>query len=145
MPGRFVVYGQRVQSAKREAARRLRQGMTSEEKLLWGAIRGPGRGGPHFRRQQVIDGFIVDFYSNVLGLVIEVDGDVHQEQKDYDRERDRVLLERGLIVLHFTNDEIRYDLERVMNEIATVATRAMLGQSAPRPSPERGGGGGGVS
>ena len=145
MPGRFIVYGQRVQSAKREATRRLRRRMTPEEKLLWGALRGLGQGGPHFRRQQVIDGFIVDFYSNVAGLVIEVDGDVHLGQVDYDRDRDQVLADRGLAILHFTNREILHDLERVMNEIASAAVRANLDRPAPRPSPERGGGGGGVS
>lgn len=142
MARRFIVYGQRIQDAKREAARRLRRRMTPEENLLWQALR-RDPGGSHFRRQQIIDGFIVDFYSNVRGLVIEVDGAVHLAQQEYDRERDQALLTRGLTVLHFTNLDIRNHLERVMNEIAEATPRSAQGQSQG-PSPERGGDGGGV-
>ena len=47
--------------------------MTPAEKILWNELRA-NKLGVHFRRQQVIAGFIVDFYCHKSALVIEVDG-----------------------------------------------------------------------
>jgi very-short-patch-repair endonuclease len=52
--------------------------------------------GVHFRRQQVIEGFIVDFYCHKAALVIEVDGDIHDLQQEEDASREKVLSEMGL-------------------------------------------------
>jgi len=52
--------------------------------------------GVHFRRQQVIAGFIVDFYCHKAALVIEVDGDIHDLQQEEDTRREKVLSELGL-------------------------------------------------
>ena len=70
MPWRYVIRGQQVQAVKKESSRRLRKEMTPEESLLWEVLR-DGKLGVKFRRQQVISGFIVDFYSHTLGLVVE--------------------------------------------------------------------------
>lgn len=53
--------------------------------------------GVHVRRQQVIQGFIVDFYGHRAGLVIEVDGDVHDLQKEEDERREKVLSPSGML------------------------------------------------
>src|SRR5579872_5787021 len=98
---------------KRELARKMRRAMTPAEVLLWRCLCANRLGSLHFRRQQVIDGFIVDFYCQVAALVIEVDGDVHNGQTEYDAERDRILASRGLKVLRFSN-------EQILEEIATV-------------------------
>ena len=50
--------------------------MTPAEKILWQELRA-NKLGVHFRRQQAIAGFIVDFYCHKAGLVVEVDGDIH--------------------------------------------------------------------
>ena len=68
--------------------------------------------GVHFRRQQVIQGFIVDFYCHRAGLVVEVDGDVHDLQQEEDERREKVLSEVGLRVVRFGNDEVVRDAER---------------------------------
>jgi very-short-patch-repair endonuclease len=47
--------------------------------------------GVYFWRQQVIQGFIVDFYCHRAGLVIEVDGDVHDLQREEDEGREKAL------------------------------------------------------
>ncbi|MCC6986377.1 MAG: DUF559 domain-containing protein [Anaerolineales bacterium] len=47
--------------------------------------------GVHFRRQQVIQGFIVDFYCHRAGLVVEVDGDIHDLQKEEDERREKAV------------------------------------------------------
>jgi very-short-patch-repair endonuclease len=71
--------------------------MTPAEKILWEELRGD-KLGVHFRRQQVIQRFIVDFYCHRAGLVVEVDGDVHDLQKEQDERREKVLTEMGLRV-----------------------------------------------
>lgn len=79
--------------------------MTPAEKLLWKEVRA-NKLGVRFRRQQVIQGFIVDFYCHYAGLIVEVDGDVHDLQKEEDERREKVLSELGLRVVRFRNDEV---------------------------------------
>jgi very-short-patch-repair endonuclease len=73
--------------------------MTPEERILWQHLRHHQVDGLQFRRQYVIEGFIVDFYCPAALLVIEVDGSVHAQQQVYDDERDRVLDMHGLRIL----------------------------------------------
>ncbi|MFP4120840.1 MAG: endonuclease domain-containing protein [Coleofasciculus sp.] len=94
-----IVIGQKVTSAKVRRAKELRRQMTPEEKILWQHLRANRLNGFHCRRQQIIDGFIADFYCHAARLVIEVDGKIHQHQAEYDAERDRVLSARGLQLL----------------------------------------------
>ena len=72
-----ITGGQKVKQEKVELARHLRQEMTPAEMKLWSLIRRRQINGCRFRRQQIIAGFIVDFYCPELALVIEIDGDVH--------------------------------------------------------------------
>jgi len=88
MPPKNVVIGQKIYPQKALRARELRQSMTEAEKLLWQHLRVNRLNGWHFRRQQLIAGFIVDFYCHAAGLVVEVDGSVHDNQIDIDLERD---------------------------------------------------------
>ena len=112
-----IVIGQRVAPDKVAQAQRLRQQMTEEEKRLWQRLKGNRLAGLHFRRQQVIDGFIVDFYCHAVGLVLEVDGHIHERQSAYDAERDRILRARGLHILRIPNAAIRADIESVVQKI----------------------------
>ncbi len=96
--------------------------MTAEEGILWQHVRGNQLQGFHFRRQQVIDGFIVDFYCHAAGLVVEVDGGIHEQQAGYDAERDRVLAGRGLRILRIQNEEVRNDLAMVLRRIGAYLT-----------------------
>ena len=89
--------------------------------MLWAALRKNQLAGLHFRRQQIIDGFIVDFYCHAAGLVIEVDGSVHAKQTAYDAERDRILAARGLRVLRVGNAEVLQDCPAVLAQIAAAA------------------------
>jgi very-short-patch-repair endonuclease len=110
MNSRNIVGGQRVSPVKKELARELRQDMTLEEKILWHYLRGRNLAGFKFRRQQVIDGFIVDFYCHEAGLILEIDGGIHEKQKGYDVARDRIIASRGLVILRITNESIRNEL-----------------------------------
>src|SRR4051812_32465112 len=100
--------------------------MTPQEQRLWECLRGKRLGGFHFRRQQPIDGFIVDFYCHAAGLVVEVDGPVHADQVEADAERDHHLTTRGFLVLRVTNDEVSTQLPGVLERIA----RACLERTA---------------
>jgi very-short-patch-repair endonuclease len=114
-----IVTDQIVTKAKLERAKELRREMTPAEKLLWQEVRA-NKLGVRFRRQQVIQGFIVDFYCHQVGLVIEVDGDVHDLQKEEDERREKVLSEIGLRVVRFKNDEVVRNVSAVVGKIKEV-------------------------
>ena len=113
-----IVRGQRVEEGKILRAKELRREMTPAEKVLWTSFRGNRLDGFHFRRQQVIDGFIADFYCHAAALVVEVDGPIHDAQPEYDADRDRVFAARGLLVLRFRNDQVFADPTTVLSAIA---------------------------
>jgi very-short-patch-repair endonuclease len=117
MPAKSIVIGQNVDASKVQRARELRHEMTPAERLVWQRVRANRLNGFHFRRQQVIDGFIVDFYCHAAGLVVELDGGIHDRQADYDAQRDRILAARGLRVLRFENRECVENLEGVLGRI----------------------------
>ena len=116
MPLKNIITEQKVTKEKLQRAKELRRNMTPTEKILWEELRA-NRLGVHFRRQQVIQGFIVDFYCHLAGLVVEVDGDVHDLQKEEDERREKVLSEMGLRVVRFGNDEVVGNLLDVAQKI----------------------------
>ena len=86
------------------------------ERRLWKALRRNALDGFHFRRQQVIDGYVADFYCDAAKLVIELDGGAHQEQWQYDESRDTVIASLGVRVLRISNDAM-LDVEAVVEHI----------------------------
>ena len=118
-PDQALIRGQRVSAVKVERSRNLRRGMTLAEKLLWVRLRGGQLNGLRWRRQQVIDDFIVDFYCHAASLVVELDGAVHGQQTEYDGARDAVLAARDLLILRFTNTEVETDISAVLAHIRT--------------------------
>jgi very-short-patch-repair endonuclease len=97
----------------------LRKSMTRSEKILWQKLRNKKLNGYHFRRQHPIDTFIVDFFCYEAMLVIEVDGNVHQEptQAEYDFERTRILNCHKIQVLRFSNYQVEKEIDTVLNII----------------------------
>ncbi|MGL4550376.1 MAG: endonuclease domain-containing protein [Gemmataceae bacterium] len=116
-----VVVGQFVREEKADLARSFRREMTPAERILWQALRGR-RLRAKFRRQQVIDGFIADFYCHEAALVLETDGPVHERQRGDDEERDGVIASRGLTVLRVTNAEVMTDLAGVLRRVESHLT-----------------------
>ena len=117
-----VVALQRINDNKLKQARSFRKEMTQAEALLWEYLRNKQVDGIKFRRQQIIEGFIVDFFCHELKLVIEIDGDVHnkKEQKEIDEHRRKVFALRGLKEIRFTNDEVLHDILSVLKRIKSV-------------------------
>jgi very-short-patch-repair endonuclease len=107
---------------KRQAAAEHRRPQTDAEAVLWSRLRHNRLRNFHFRRQQILAGFIVDFYCHEARPVVEVDGCVHVDQPEYDRERDSVLAQLDLCVLRFTNDQVLNNLKGVMLKIALAAS-----------------------
>ena len=113
-----IVIGQKTNSTMIQLARELRRKMTDEEKILWQHLRANRLHGVHFRRQQIIGRFVVDFYCHAAGLVVEIDGGIHEQQFESDKEREEKLIGLGLQVLRFKNEEIMNDLANVLARIA---------------------------
>ena len=90
--------------------------MTPAEKVLWAELRA-NKLGVHFRRQQIIAGFIVDFYCHKSALVVEVGGDIHDLQQEEDARREKALRELGLKIVRFKNDEVLKNLSAVVGKI----------------------------
>lgn len=101
----------------RERARVLRREMTDAEKILWQSLRAHRFENYHFRRQQIIAGFIVDFYCKAGRLAIELDGLVHDLQKERDAERDQILAVNGVRTIRFSNDQVLNALRSVLQQI----------------------------
>ncbi len=101
-----------------QIAERLRRDMTSTEKLLWDKLC-KKQLGFRIRRQHPVWKFIADFYCHEVKLVIEIDGGIHlhPENKQYDISRDIILKEFQIEILRFTNDEVRYNLDKVIEKI----------------------------
>ncbi|HEX9916420.1 MAG TPA: endonuclease domain-containing protein [candidate division Zixibacteria bacterium] len=73
-----------------------------------------------FTRQKPITNFIVDYYCSKLQLVIEIDGDSHVENKEYDEARTSVLNQYGLKVLRYTNRDVMNNIEGVYQDLMWV-------------------------
>lgn len=109
---------QRVTEEKVLMAKALRKNATPSEKMLWEELRG-SKLGIKFRRQQVIRGFIVDFYAEAANLAIELDGAAHDspEAQAKDRQREAVLRGAGARILRFDNEKVLGDLPEVLKII----------------------------
>jgi very-short-patch-repair endonuclease len=135
MLSRNIVIGQKIEGAKVARAKELRRQMTREERILWQHLRANRLRGRQFRRQQVIDGFIVDFYCHGAGLAVELDGSSHIGREEYDGQRDQILSARGLRILRVRNQDVRDNLPVVMAEIAALLEQE--GTPCNKDSPPR--------
>jgi very-short-patch-repair endonuclease len=122
-----------VEGNKKAFARDMRKNPTEAEAALWNELRGSRLLGWKFRRQQVMYGYIADFYCEQANLCVELDGDVHQglEQAAWDALRDAVVNVKGIRVVRFSNREVLGHMPAVLEKIG-----GMLGGICPsRPGP----------
>ncbi|WP_445263791.1 endonuclease domain-containing protein [Rhodohalobacter sp. 8-1] len=99
-------------------ARKLRNNSTLSEILLWEELKNSKMLGYRFLRQKPIGEYIVDFFSNKLRLVIEIDGDSHDEKIfENDMLRQDWLESIGLTVLRFDDLEVKKDMGNVLMAI----------------------------
>ncbi len=100
-----------------EKARALRKNMTEAEKILWERLKNKQILNLRFRRQHPIDIFIADFYCHTVRLVIELDGNIHKMQKEYDEGRTAEMEQFEIKVIRFKNEEIENNIESVIEKI----------------------------
>ena len=99
-------------------ARELRRNQTKPEELLWSHLRNRQLCNLKFRRQHPIACYVVDFYCHEKSLVIELDGNSHDESRyRYDVDRQKELENRGLEVVRFSNDEVLKKVDWVLEMI----------------------------
>jgi len=110
-----MYFGAKPEIFKR--AKSLRNEMTSTEKLLWERLKGKQVYEKRFRRQHPIDIFIADFYCHEARLVVELDGEIHSQQKEYDDGRSAEMERYYIKIIRFTNSEVENNLEDVVRRI----------------------------
>ncbi len=103
----------------KQFVKELRSNMTPSEKRLWAVLRGKELAGYKFRRQHIIENFIVDFVCLKKRLVVEIDGAIHKlpENRMSDEQRTDRLGQLGFKVIRFTNDEITNEFNDVLKLI----------------------------
>lgn len=117
MPVKNIVRGQQVSFEMLERAKKLRHQMTPAERILWKELRTNKLNGLHFRRQQIVHGYFADFYCHQHELIVELDGGIHELQKEYDAEREEFLVALGFRIIRFTNEDITGNLKGVLQKI----------------------------
>jgi len=129
-----LFYGASPEIFKR--AKELRKNMTPSESALWPLLRNKQLKGFKFRRQHPVKNFILDFYCHEIRLAIELDGGIHNnpEQAEYDLGRTYELNEMGIEVLRFRNEDLRNDVDWVLDEILKRISQIRV-TAPPLPSP----------
>ena len=105
----------------KEKARSLRNESAPAEVLLWTRLNGKQLGFS-FNRQKPIANYIADFVCMKKKLIIEIDGDSHNDKQDYHAKRDEVLKKFGFTVFHVTDQEVLLDLDGVSEQIYYLLT-----------------------
>ncbi|MCH7524902.1 MAG: class I tRNA ligase family protein, partial [Bacteroidetes bacterium] len=99
-----------------ERAKEMRANPTQAEAILWQQLKSK-KLDIKFRQQHLIEDFIVDFVCLSKQLIIEVDGKIHDSQKDEDEQRTEILESKGYKVIRFTNEEVLEDIDVVVSKI----------------------------
>lgn len=141
----YIPYNQTLTKRARE---NRKTPTPAEEKLWLEVLQGKKFLGLKFSRQKPLDEYIVDFYCSEYLLAVEIDGDSHGEQKDYDQTRTEQLSFLGIIVIRYTNEEVvtniegvYEDLKRNISELKKPPQSPLSGGSSRFP-PVKGGQGG---
>ena len=117
-------------------AREHRKNPTLAEKTFWEKVRGRKFYGLKFNRQFIIEYkeilgnklfYIADFHNFENKVIVELDGEIHKKQVEYDRERQANLESVGFRVIRFTNDEVLGDWEDVSKRLMAFIDGSDLG------------------
>ena len=120
-----------------EKARENRKNPTQAENKLWfDVLQNKQFADLKFTRQKPLDEYVVDFYCSELMLAIEIDGDSHAEQVEYDQKRTTRLNRLGIEVIRYTNQEVLSTLDGVYSDLLE---KIKSRQNKPPKSPLSGG------
>lgn len=114
-------------------SRELRKNMTDAELYLWSRIRRKQIINVQFYRQKPLLDYIVDFYCPKAKLIIELDGGQHYEPDHQlkDKEKDRVLKEKGFEVLRFDNLAVLKEIDSVVEVVRLKVVELLESPSIP--------------
>jgi very-short-patch-repair endonuclease len=107
-----------------EHCRAMRNAPTDAEDRLWRRLRNRQLERVKFRRQHPVGPYIVDFYCHETNFALELDGSGHEDsdQADYDQNRAAELESMGIKVMRFWNNEVRDNMEGVLDAIREALT-----------------------
>ncbi|MBW1294729.1 endonuclease domain-containing protein [Aquimarina litoralis] len=94
----------------------LRKEMTGSEKVIWEKIRKKQLEVDFFRQFPILD-YVVDFYCKEIGLAIEIDGSLHDNQFIEDSKRQSRIEQLGVKFIRFSNDQVLNNFEVVLKEL----------------------------
>lgn len=114
---------------KRESVNRMRANPTEAEVVMRNALK-RAKLGVSVGFQKIICGFIPDFWCAEAKLVIEIDGLIHTKRREYDAERDRIMRDKGITVLRFTNEEVMRDVASCVRAVkAAIGPRRKMAEA----------------
>ena len=101
-----LIRNQKINSDKLELARQFRKGATQSEDIVWQLLRNRKMFNLKWRRQQIIEGFVADFYCAELNVVLEIDGGVHDNDaaREYDELRSEIFESLGIKTFRIKNE-----------------------------------------
>ncbi|MFA6515238.1 MAG: endonuclease domain-containing protein [Candidatus Paceibacterota bacterium] len=110
---KFVLYNKKLVSRARE----LRKERTEAEIIFWNKVlKNKEVINYKFTQQKPLGDFIADFYCSKLLLVVEIDGGIHNELKERDKERSEILFYKyDIKVIRYENNDVLNDIEKVIN------------------------------
>lgn len=117
-------------ATNRRRAKKMRHAPVATEDLFWSCVRNRKLGGFKFKRQVLIGPYIADFVCLEKRVVIELDGPLHKDRKQYDALRDRFLADAGFKVMRIRNDDLAGALAATMAFI-----KHTLAATTPSPRP----------
>lgn len=102
---------------KIQLAREFRKTPTRSEKIMWDVLKNRQFMDLKFRRQHIIDGYIVDFYCSDFRFVVEIDGDIHQRQMQDDRERQEIIEAKGIKFFRVKSGEVEKNIDDILGKL----------------------------
>ena len=105
-----------------EYAKSMRHDATDAEQLMWQLLRAQRFMNLKFRRQHVIEPYIVDFFCHELDLVVELDGGQHNTDEGvaYDNGRTQFLEALGIKVIRYWNDDVLNQTDVVLADLRNI-------------------------
>ncbi|MDD3793703.1 MAG: DUF559 domain-containing protein [Candidatus Gracilibacteria bacterium] len=115
----IIMYSQKEYNPRYivELSKELRKNQTESEGILWELLRNRKFNDLKFRRQHPFGRYVADFYCDEIKLVIELDGKIHENQKDYDAIRDEVIKTYGVNILRFNSEDVYNNIDKIFNKI----------------------------
>ena len=127
-----------MKDIKKRFARELRKDQTRAEEVVWKLLRNRRYLEFKFRRQHVVEGFVIDFFCKELRLGIEVDGGIHLNRKEYDGIRQMIIESEGIRIIRVSNAEIKKDPESLLVKIRQTIEDSSVRIPLARGQRERG-------